>query len=114
MNIDFLTQDVEFHNTIYRATDNEIIAKVVRAIHNLTVGVWLAVGQIRDVPSRICDDHERVFAALRNRDGEAAEAAMRQHLKETVAVLTRAAGTSKELEEVKDEFSRTPAGSLTP
>jgi GntR family transcriptional repressor for pyruvate dehydrogenase complex len=83
----FMEADVEFHNSIFSVTGNEIATTITRAIHELTVDTWVGVGAPRVSPERICSAHARVVEALKARDPDAAEAAVRRHLDESVADL---------------------------
>ena len=84
-----LEADVEFHHKIIGAAGNEIATMITRALHRLTVKSWWGIGGPRDVADKICDTHEEILKALKNRDDVAAAAAMRVHLDASLEDLAR-------------------------
>lgn len=78
----------EFHDAVMEAADNERLSDAIHSgqfyfnapIARLTTGDELALGNA---------DHGAVLDAIRKRDGEAAERAMRAHIKRTFAVFWR-------------------------
>jgi GntR family transcriptional regulator, transcriptional repressor for pyruvate dehydrogenase complex len=75
-----LAQDAQFHAAIGTAAHNRAITRIAHAIMDL-------LGQSREDslntpgrPKRSHEDHRRVLAAIRNRDAEAARAAMLEHI----------------------------------
>ncbi len=72
--------DREFHMLVARAAKNDVTSELVRGLHERSLRFWFvslhSPSQHRDVH----EQHEAIVAAIRNRDPDKAEAAMRQHL----------------------------------
>lgn len=79
----WLRSDLEFHRAVAEATRNSYMGQFLVFVSERVRESILAAGnqQKSDDMARITlGEHERIFAAIRNRDGEAAQAAMRDHL----------------------------------
>jgi DNA-binding FadR family transcriptional regulator len=77
----FLDYDREFHNHIIGSgAANRVLQAILRDIHGLLDASWIltSVGD-REMRS-VLRAHEKITRAIAERDGDAAEAAMRQHL----------------------------------
>lgn len=72
--------DWRFHNLLYRAADNEFLAAALIRLYDLSLRLWFIVlDRIGDVRGSI-EQHREIFAALRDRDAERAEALIRAHV----------------------------------
>lgn len=83
-------QDIEFHNCIARASDNENFLVLLEAIGSLTTrtisaSLQLGRGQMR---SKVVEEHANIIDAIAIRDSEGAATCMRFHLYQARAALT--------------------------
>lgn len=78
---DYLAQDRRFHRAIIEAADSEMLLSTIEQIHVTTTS--FAAGLIRTISSGLLE-HAEIVAAMRARDGEACERAMRRHLQRSV------------------------------
>jgi GntR family transcriptional regulator, transcriptional repressor for pyruvate dehydrogenase complex len=84
-----LEADLYFHLAIASAAHNEVLRNAVQLLRNL-MRQWLYFKLLMpDVPQIVVKRHEAVLAAIRRRDAGAARAAMRQHLDETVRLVSQ-------------------------
>lgn len=80
-----IEQDVQFHEAIADASGNKVLASVVRLLRSY-IDINRAVNAIRGrMGARIASGHYAIVEAIRNRDSEAARAAMGQHISELIA-----------------------------
>jgi GntR family transcriptional repressor for pyruvate dehydrogenase complex len=83
-----LEADLMFHLAIATAAHNEVLRNAVQLLRNL-MRQWLYFKLLMpDVPQIVLKRHETVLRAIRRRDGNAARAAMREHLDETVRLVS--------------------------
>lgn len=71
----FREADQEFHAVMMGASGNEVGLSIVRTIHRHTGGtppMIAKAGSSRELLERTVDDHRAIYAALLERDGEAA------------------------------------------
>ena len=76
----FLIADVELHDVIREAAGNSILGRFMESIHALGLASRQATGARRGVRDQSVKDHRAIVAALRERDRDAAAAAMHRHL----------------------------------
>jgi GntR family transcriptional regulator, transcriptional repressor for pyruvate dehydrogenase complex len=76
----FMETDLELHDAIRMAAGNAILGRFMESIYALGVASRNATGAKRAVRERTVEDHRAIVAALRERDGDAAAAAMHHHL----------------------------------
>ncbi|NLZ81478.1 MAG: GntR family transcriptional regulator [Clostridiales bacterium] len=72
--------DVDFHDTIYSATDNE---KLVQMLYNLREQMYrYRVEYIKDQGTRVVllEEHKEIINTLKNRNIKAAKEAIRRHI----------------------------------
>jgi len=76
----YMALDLKFHDVIISATDNAVLADVLRMLHQRSGRIWnLQVWTSADL--RVTQiEHEEIFSALKARDADAASAAARSHL----------------------------------
>jgi DNA-binding FadR family transcriptional regulator len=75
-----LAADREFHNVLARASGNRVLAAVSRDIGEILSTVWRLSHPGPEDLRRIAAQHRDIADALARRDGDAAAAAMRDHL----------------------------------
>jgi len=76
----YIRHDMEFHQEMARATGNPIYQVFISSIADLFVEIqWLYPNQTQ-LFQEAADEHERILLALRDGDGEAAKAAVREHI----------------------------------
>lgn len=88
----FMAHDARFHELLLAAAGNRRLITTVRSLRDhVRLEVGTTVGRSRDLDA-ILGEHRVIMAALRERDAEAAAAAMRDHLRTTARLLIRQAG----------------------
>jgi DNA-binding GntR family transcriptional regulator len=75
-----MTLDREFHRTVSEATNNFELIEVVRKLNERSLRFWFISFTTPDHHHAFQQQHEAIFAAIRDRDPAAAEAAMRAHI----------------------------------
>jgi DNA-binding GntR family transcriptional regulator len=74
--------DERFHELLYESADNEFLADVLLRLHALSFRIWHVVldriGCVRDA----LEQHIGITEAIEAKDGELAEALVRQHVAE--------------------------------
>lgn len=72
--------DREFHRLISAAAGNPVLAEFMSNLHDRSVRFWFVSLRAPDHNARVCDQHDAIVAAIRARDPDAAEAAIRAHI----------------------------------
>lgn len=72
--------DRQFHGTFARAANNAVLADVLRRLHEGSLRFWFISLGAPDHHTSVQDEHEALLAAIRKRDPDRAEAAMRAHI----------------------------------
>jgi len=80
-------EDSSFHYTIALAADNSVLLKLVHVLMDLLQETRERSLQVGARQRKSLAGHRRIFAALKQHDPEAAEAAMREHLLEIEKVV---------------------------
>lgn len=83
--------DRAFHALLYESCGNELVLQLIGLFWDVYHDVEPALGPPEDRTAEIVANHRRIVAALRDRDGAAAQEAMRQHFRDVKARITRAA-----------------------
>lgn len=83
----FAELDITFHDTICSASRNALLGQVMRVLSTMGRVSRQRTGALREVRVTAHHDHVAILAALRTRDPDAAEAAMRAHLDHVAAAL---------------------------
>ena len=86
----FSELDVKFHHVLIRHSGNTIISAVLTSLENLQTKFshdTYSDGESKDLTKRNLHEHFRIVQAIEARDPDAAEEAMRDHLKETMKFL---------------------------
>jgi len=84
-----VTEDSEFHYAIARAARNSVVIKVLDVLMDLLRESRTRSLQVPGRRERSYAGHRRILRAIRSRDGSAAAAAARQHLREIQEVVMR-------------------------
>jgi GntR family transcriptional repressor for pyruvate dehydrogenase complex len=81
----FLLHDITFHRAIARASHNPILASLIEMVSAMFYEQRKAnVGAVRDL-REAAEMHRLIYQALRDKDGDAAQAAMSEHLRVAAA-----------------------------
>jgi DNA-binding GntR family transcriptional regulator len=72
--------DREFHLLIARAAKNEVLIDLLRNLHERSLRFWFISLNAPTQHETVQKEHSAIFAAIRRRDPDGAEAAMRQHI----------------------------------
>ena len=90
----FLLHDITFHRAIARASHNPILASLIEMVSAMFYEQRKAnVGAVRRISARAAEMHRQIYQALRDKDGDAAQAAMSEHLRARGGVQGHATGT---------------------
>jgi GntR family transcriptional repressor for pyruvate dehydrogenase complex len=82
-------EDTEFHYTIALAARNSVVLKVLDVLMDLLRETRARSLQVEGRLQRSYAGHRRVFDAIRRRDPEAAERAVRRHLQEIESIVMK-------------------------
>jgi GntR family transcriptional repressor for pyruvate dehydrogenase complex len=80
--------DLAFHGAVAHAAHNEVLAnaaQLIRSVMKYWIHLKLAMA---DVAEKAIERHKLIFAAIRDRDPEAARRLMQDHLHETAILMT--------------------------
>ena len=83
----FMQIDVELHERIVRMTDNPFLLRIMEGVGHLARSSRRFTNIFPRMREAAHADHERIVAALRARDPEAARDAMREHLEHVMSTL---------------------------
>ena len=72
--------DREFHDTLARAARNTILADILRSLHERSLRFWFISLRDPDHHRNVLAQHRAIVAALKSRQPDAAENAMREHI----------------------------------
>ena len=84
-----IEEDSEFHYTIAMGSGNSVVLKVLDVVMDLLRETRARSLQREGRPEKSLAGHRRILAAIKRRDRAAAEAAMRQHLKDIEQIVTQ-------------------------
>lgn len=72
--------DREFHDALANAAGNTVLAQILRSLHERSLRFWFI--SLRDPAHHrnVLEQHRTIVAALRSRQPDAAEKAMREHI----------------------------------
>ena len=77
-----IEEDSEFHYAIAMASGNSVVLKVLDLLMDLLRETREKSLQVEGRPQKSLGGHRQIMAAIKKRDGAAAEAAMRRHVEE--------------------------------
>lgn len=72
--------DRDFHRLISAAAGNPVLAEFLGNLHDRSLRYWFVSLRAQDHNTRVCDQHAAIIAAIRARNADAAEAAIRTHI----------------------------------
>jgi DNA-binding GntR family transcriptional regulator len=72
--------DREFHLTLARATRNDVLAEILRRLHERSLRFWFISLVDASHHGEVHDEHQTIVHAIRARDLDGAEEAMRSHI----------------------------------
>jgi len=75
-----MTLDRKFHLLMAHASKNAELAEVLRKLHERSLRFWFISFTTPDHHNGFQEQHERIFGAIRSRDADEAESAMRTHI----------------------------------
>jgi GntR family transcriptional repressor for pyruvate dehydrogenase complex len=87
--------DMAFHLAVAQAAHNEVLANAAQLIRSV-MKYWIHLKlTMADVPEMAIERHKLIFAAIRDRDAEAARRLMQDHLNETASLMTEVVAKTK-------------------
>jgi GntR family transcriptional regulator, transcriptional repressor for pyruvate dehydrogenase complex len=75
-------EDTEFHYAIAQASGNSVVLKVMDVVMDLLRETRSRSLQSEGRPQKSLAGHKKILSAIKRRDGEGAESAMRQHIRD--------------------------------
>ena len=72
--------DREFHLLVARAAKNDVLTELLRNLHERSLRFWFISLNVPAQYQLVQDEHATILEAIRQRDGAAADAAMRRHI----------------------------------
>jgi GntR family transcriptional regulator, transcriptional repressor for pyruvate dehydrogenase complex len=84
-----IAEDAEFHYTIALASGNTVVLKVIDLVMDLLRDTRQRALQVPGRPQRSLNGHRRILDAIVRQDPEAANAAMRRHIREIEHVVLK-------------------------
>jgi DNA-binding GntR family transcriptional regulator len=72
--------DREFHLLVARASKNEVLAELLRSLHERSLRFWFISLNAPTQYESVHNQHDAIFAAIRQREPDQAELAMRAHI----------------------------------
>ncbi len=86
---ELMALDREFHAIISAAAGNPVLADILKNLHERAQRVWFVSLRAPEHHQRVVVEHAAIVEALRSRDPDAAEAAVRTHIRSFVDNLNR-------------------------
>lgn len=78
--VNMMLLDREFHLLVARAAKNDVVAELLRALHERSLRFWfISLNEPRQY-ERVHEQHDAILQAVRRRDPDKAEAEMRRHI----------------------------------
>ena len=82
-----IEEDSEFHYSVAMASENSVVLKVLDVLMDLLRETRERSLQVEGRPQKSLAGHRRILAAIKRRDSEAAEAAMRRHIQDVEEIV---------------------------
>ncbi|MFG1392615.1 GntR family transcriptional regulator [Xanthobacter agilis] len=86
---ELMALDREFHAIISAAAGNPVLAEILKSLHEKAQRVWFVSLRAPEHHHRVVVEHAAIVEALRSRDSDAAEAAVRTHIRSFADNLNR-------------------------
>ena len=78
--VNMMLLDREFHLLVARAAKNDVVAELLRSLHERSLRFWfISLNEPKQYES-IHEQHDAILQAIRRRDPDKAEAEMRRHI----------------------------------
>jgi DNA-binding GntR family transcriptional regulator len=78
--VNMMLLDREFHLLVAQAAKNDVVAELLRALHERSLRFWfISLNEPRQY-ERVHEQHDAILQAVRRRDPDKAEAEMRRHI----------------------------------
>jgi DNA-binding GntR family transcriptional regulator len=74
--------DRDFHHVLARATKNDVLADFLMKLNDRSLRVWFVSLDTPGHHARVHEQHDAILDAIKQRDAEAADAAMREHIED--------------------------------
>lgn len=84
-----IEEDSEFHDAVARASRNSVVLKVLDVVMDLLRETRNQSLQTRGRPRKSLSGHLKIMAAIKRHEARAAEAAMRQHIRDIQEIVLR-------------------------
>lgn len=84
-----IAEDSEFHYRIALASGNNVVLKVLDLVIDLLRDTRQRALQVPGRPQKSLAGHRRILTAIKRRDGEAANSAMRRHIEDIEEIVTK-------------------------
>ena len=84
-----IEEDSEFHYSVAMASENSVILKVLDVVMDLLRETRERSLQLEGRPQKSLAGHRRIVAAIKGRDPEAAEKAMRRHIQDVEEIVLK-------------------------
>ena len=84
-----IAEDAEFHYSIALASGNSVVLKVIDLLMDLLRDTRQRALQVSGRPRRSLNGHRRILDAIARRDPEAANTAMRRHIREIEKIVLK-------------------------
>ncbi len=81
--------DRDFHMVLSAASRNSVLRDILSNLHDRALRFWFVSLRAPDHDTRVCDQHAALIEAIARHDPDAAAAAMRFHIEEFRANVTR-------------------------
>ena len=72
--------DREFHLTLARVARNDVLAEILRKLHERSLRFWFISLVDHSHHGEVHDEHQDIVRAIKSRNADAAESAMRSHI----------------------------------
>jgi len=86
-----VAEDAEFHYSVALASDNSVVLKVIDILMDLLRDTRQRSLQVEGRAAKSLAGHRKILAAIKNRDAEAAKAAMRRHIEDVEEIVSERA-----------------------
>ena len=86
---DLIECDREFHRLLSGAARNAILTEFLANLHDRSLRFWFISLRAPDHNIRVCEQHAAILEGIARRDPDAAEAAIREHVRAFSTNLTR-------------------------
>ena len=87
--VNMMLLDREFHLSVARAAKNDVVAELLRTLHERSLRFWfISLNEPKQCES-VHEQHAAILGAIRRRDPDEAEAGMRRHIESFRANLSQ-------------------------